>query len=456
VDVDGGGGGAGTLTADDLSQAKGCPASTGAGTDHTNTITADETWTAATGPHRVPTGIMLEATVTIEPCAVVLVGKQATITVGNTPMKNGKIVAHGAVDVAADGSVSARPITFDALDPAAPWGQVNVISVGSLDLSVVAFKNGGDLVVGEPGTLLIQGNAGGTVDGEIVRNAKLDRVLVEGSKSYGINLNAWGTFTQDSTAVWIRNSGSDKYPAPIRIEPGIAGTLPKTLKTTGNHREEILMTTSKTFMRDDTFLSLGIPYRMVGAMYVGSSVDGKNVTLTIEPGVTLGFDTSAGSGMYVGNAPKRLGNLVAKGTADAPIVFTSAKDAKAAGDWMALYFRYYATSGSQISHAKIEYAGADSSTSGYGCGPQDANNDSAIIIAGQGTNEQDGPSSAFVDNTTFTNIRGATVIVSGWYGDGPNLAPSNTFGAGTPGCHVSQPRSTAPGDYCANRRGICW
>jgi hypothetical protein len=444
----------GNVTADDLALARGCPASTGPGTDHASTLSADETWSPSGNPHRVPNNLSIEATLTLDPCTVVLVGKQVTISVGNSP-KAGRIVAKGAVDVAADGTVSARPVTFDAADAASPWAQLFVSATGTAELSVVALKNSGDIVVGEAGALRVGGMAGGTNLGEVTKSTKLDRVLVEASRSFGINFDAWGTATDDSAKVWVRGSGSDKYPYPIRLEPGIAGTLPKELTTSGNKREAVLMSTSKTFMRDDTLRNIGIPYRARGALYVNSGVDGKTTTLTIEPGVTVAFEKEAGSGIYIGTSSARQGVLVAAGTAEAPITFTSANETKAAGDWMSLYFKNTPTSGNKISHAKIEYAGGESGTSGFGCGPQDANNDSAIFIQGQGTDEA-GPESVFVDNTSFDHTAGATVIVSGWYGDGPNFATGNTFGSATPACKVSQPRSKQPGDYCANRRGICW
>ena len=137
-----------------------------------------------------------------------------------------------------------------------------------------------------------------------------------------------------------------------------------------------------------------------------------------------------------------------------PITFTSGKDQKAAGDWHSLYFSYFPTTGNHISYAKIEYAGAESTTTGFGCGPTGKNND-AVFISGQGANDA-GPDTAFIDNTTFDNIGGNEVITSGWTGDGPNFATGNTFGASTPGCHVSQPRVPGPGDYCRGRLNICW
>ncbi len=73
-------------------------------------------------------------------------------------------------------------------------------------------------------------------------------------------------------------------------------------------------------------------------------------TLTIEEGVRMSF----GPNTYLTAAE---GKLVAKGSADAPIVFTSADESPNPGDWVGILFEGGAKSGNVIDHAKIEYAG---------------------------------------------------------------------------------------------------
>jgi hypothetical protein len=77
-------------------------------------------------------------------------------------------------------------------------------------------------------------------------------------------------------------------------------------------------------------------------------------TLTLEKGVTLRF--RAGKELSVA------GTLLAKGTADAPVTFTSAASAPAAGDWNGILF--YRGAGvtamppkSVLSHAHVSFAG---------------------------------------------------------------------------------------------------
>lgn len=439
-------------TPEELLSGGACEAPTGPGTDHTGTITSDETWTAAGSPHRIPSALQLKATLTIEPCAVVQLSPGVSVDVG-TATEAGRLVTKGT-SALVDGKKVVRPVRFGAAEAGQSWGKLEVQAKGTVDLVVTALANGGRITVNQPGALVVVGVAGGASDGEVTKSAKLDRVLIEKSESYGVNLEAWGAFADGSAKVWIRNGGSANYPFPIRLEPGVATTLPKELVVSGNVTDELLLLSTKAFMRDDTLVSRGIPYRQRGVLRVNGSADGAPVKLVIEPGVTLAFEKDVGSGMVIGSSKDRLGILEAIGTAAAPIVFTSARPQKAPGDWMSLSFRAIPKTGCRLSYARVEYAGDDSSANSFGCGPKD--NDGAVFVQGIGPDES-GPSTPFIDHTTFDNIAGTTVIVSGWIDDaGPNLAEGNTFGPATPSCKVSRPRRSGAGDVCDGGRDQCW
>jgi hypothetical protein len=438
-------------TADELANGGSCAKSTGAGTAHTGTISADETWSAATGPHRITSNLVIKANVTVEACAVVLLAPGASIDVG-TSTEAGKLVAAGTSAVAG-ASRDVRPVIFAAEDPNAPWTHIAAQPKGTVQLTVAALVSGGAAGAGEAGALLAVGVAGGTNFGDVTRNVLVDRVLIDKSASYGVHLTGWGAFDANSSKLTIRASGSADAPYAVRIEPGVAETLPAKLAATGNRQDAILMKTSKAFSRNDTLVNRGLPYHPKGALYINPHEDGPAVTLRIEAGVTLAFDAEPSSGIYVGSSAVRPGVLDAVGTPAAPVLFTSAKASKAAGDWAALYFRAPAASGNRISYARVEYAGADSQSNSLGCGPK--NNASAIIV--QGVGAKNAAPGAFIDNTTFDNIAGTTVIVSGWEDDaGPNLSTGNTFGASTPACKVSRPRRTGAGDVCDGGRDVCW
>jgi hypothetical protein len=79
-------------------------------------------------------------------------------------------------------------------------------------------------------------------------------------------------------------------------------------------------------------------------------------TLTLEPGVTLRFGEA--SYLEIGHKGSR---LVARGTEDRPIVFTSGAATPRPGDWVGLVFEdAMGEAGSTIEHAVVEYAGRDS------------------------------------------------------------------------------------------------
>lgn len=82
----------------------------------------------------------------------------------------------------------------------------------------------------------------------------------------------------------------------------------------------------------------------------------KGVTLTIEPGVEVKFD-----GYYYLQIE---GKLLAEGTEDDMIIFTSNKTSPAPGDWNAIRFMDNCDNGSSIKYCKIEYS---SGSFGWGC-----------------------------------------------------------------------------------------
>ena len=88
-----------------------------------------------------------------------------------------------------------------------------------------------------------------------------------------------------------------------------------------------------------------------------STVEVRNsgTTLTIEPGTTLRFDSDADLVVAAGAA------LVAIGSEDEPIVFTGWQEL--AGSWGGIIIRSNAVA-NEISHAVVEYAGAESGPSG--------------------------------------------------------------------------------------------
>jgi hypothetical protein len=439
--------GGGVITPEGLAAGGDCPVATGAGTTHSAPVTADETWSAAAGPHLIPSNLRITAHVTVEPCARVLLGPGVIVEVGTTS-EAGQLSALG--EATAD---ALRSVTFDALDGAMPWGQLYVAPMGVLDLSATALLRGGGVSNGPRAALAAVGLAGGTNDGAPISSVRVRAVLIQEAAGHGAQLDGWAAFTTDSEDLWIRGSGADDAQEGLRIEAGVVASLPEGLQLAGNRRDEVRVETRKAFLRDDVFVARGVPYHLASTLYVAPGTDGAPVTLGAEPGAEL--RVASGQSIVFGSTPTRLGLLDAAGTSAAPVRFTSAAASPAPGDWGSLYFRYFPASGSRLEGAVVEYAGGESGTNGFGCGPGD--NDAAVIILGQGAEERP-PAEVFIRGTTFQHNGGTTVIVSGWMDDaGPNFAPGNTFADDNPACRVSRPRRTGAGDLCdGGRRDACW
>lgn len=414
-----------------------CPAPTGTAINHGGDIVADEAWPA--GIHRVTSNLRVLATVTLDACARVEVDPDFGIAVGAAPTV-GKLVAKGR------SGTKLEPVILTATDPARPWAAVVVDGTGSVDLSYTVLANGD-----APGTqqngggiLRVFGASSTSTPGlpSITKNVRADWLLLESSGGPGANMLRYAGFADDSTALAVRGAKSDA----LRIELGAAGALPKELLFSGNARDAIVVEETWSGTIPTTFVKRAVPYSVDGPLYVQGILDGELAVLNVEPGVTVRFGEGKGaSGVYVGTSASRQGQIVARGTVDQPILFTSARPAPAPGDWMGLYFRAYPPSGTALEHVTIEYAGGDSSAVGAGCGPRD--NDASVLVMG------DRPADAWIRQSTLRFGGGETGIVLGWTSDeaGPDFVGDNVFQT-MPTCRVSRWRAKT-GPACPENGG---
>ncbi len=400
----------------------GCPAPTGAGVKHSAYIKADQTWTAAESPHHVTQAIsVLGATLTVEPCATVVIDEGVTITVGENAGAPAKLVALGNPD-----PNDLRPITFKSSDDAKFWGTLSIYPTGSADLSAVVLQRAGNPLVAQ--------NFGGAL--QLFGSVRAHGLLIDEAAGFGINLQRTGSFTADSDDVTVQNSGKVPSKAaidtryPIFVHTPAVQTIPPG-SYTGNAKDEILVEGANSFDGNETFRDRGVPYRIrTTYTQLPAAVGGLN-TLTIEPGVTiklLGTDTAFNLGGSNGHNVQ----LIAAGTAAKPIVFTSAADTPAAGDWGGIEWSGAPSTGNVMTFVTIEYGGGTSLVGNYGCG--DRKNDALLPIL----NWQ--PAEAFIQNCTFSNSAFGG-IVSGWHGPqgDPDLHTGNTFTNIANNCAVSVP-----------------
>jgi hypothetical protein len=397
----------------------GCVPPTGTGTSHALEVTAPETWTAAASPHVIPNDLNLLAQVTLEPCAVVRIAAKATVTVGT----NGSLVANGT---------AGQPVTIDAQDSQKPWASIRFIG-GSGHLSYTTIAHGGDPLNTLPylaGALDVRGTL------------YVDHVTLTGSASQGIYVNGAGAFDPASSSLVVSGSAG----APIQMSAKSLGGLPSGTYT-GNAADQIVVTaegcTSEAITQGSvTMHDPGVPYVIgnpgtFGTMCVSAVAGVGMAKLTIEPGVTLKFKKGGVLKIeqFQGTMPAS-GALVAVGTVQKPIVFTSAEAVPAPGDWLGIWFGEVPDASDKIDFATVEYAGGVSTSGSDSCSytPTSGPNDAAIRVFGP-------PSSELVTNSTILASAGHG-IDRGYRSDAktPDFLATNTF------TNVARCKQTYPRD----------
>lgn len=386
-----------------------CAAVVGAGTKHAQSPTADETWTAAASPHVIEASLTITAgrTITVEPCAIVQMKGAVGLLV------EGKLLAVGAAD---------RPIRFERGEAATAWTSIEARKGSELRFAHVTVDGGGNgsgSALTQVGALDIRGDQESATQPIFFA----DHVTVKGSQSLGVQVREGGGFAAGSKDLSITGGAT----FPISIWGRAAGTLPSGTYT-GNAVDEILLPAMggrDDIKEDTTFAARGVPYR------IGGPTGGKSLTvagsgsvplLTIEAGVTLRFDKDVRLDVDA-TSGAALGALRAEGTADQPIVFTSAAATPAAGDWVGIVIEGTPDPRDAIAHATVAYAGGASQISSFDC-PSPLNtgfaNEGAIVFAGGQ------PGAAFVTSTTIDSSAGDG-IVRGWTGAPVDLLATNTF-----------------------------
>ena len=420
-----------------------CPAPTAGPTKHEGDVKDGEVWTAAGSPHIVEYDVYVRdgAKLTIEPCAEVRIAKERRISVA-APLSpsTGTLIAEGT---------ATKPIKFTS-DGADRWGSVYVAAPGTARFSHVTFENGGGEATERGATLVAVGD-----DQEPLSDAVLflDNVTIKKSRGAGIWMQRRSKFITGSKDVTVTESGDDESPYAVEISEHAIDSLP-TGKYTGNKTDEILIRTegdlgAGTGLVDDATLhDRGVPYHMgdgeSDSFVIGSTDENKITTLTIEPGVVMKFEPKTAFMVQLYTTEKASNAVVkAQGTAEKPIVFTSASPTPKAGDWRGLWFGGIPQAANVLDHVRIEYAGYDCGCALNTCSAIEESN-GAVIFSMQ-------PPSAFITNTVFKEIAGHG-ITQGFNGTLVNFRPTNTF-EGVTECVQTLPSN--PSAQCPDPRPAC-
>ncbi|HET6582201.1 MAG TPA: hypothetical protein VFG69_02115 [Nannocystaceae bacterium] len=392
-------------------------------------ITDDTTWTAAGSPYVIDHGISIRATLTLEPCTEVLIGADITVTVRDA----GGIVGIGTQD---------EPIRIGAVDPDDPWATIHVYHGNPIVLAHATIEDGGDLGAVAPteGAMIFAQ----AVDAQSSETLDFDHVTLRGSASQAIRLMDGARFSSDSSALVV----TDNRSYPVNMWANGLSTLPEG-DYTGNDRDAIFVVGggAAAVQEDVTLRDRGVPY-VVGDEDSGTGTQLRVVgaALTIEPGVELRFGPGGGLhvdyGTYAGIGR---GALVAVGTAEAPIVFTSSSATPAAGDWYGVYFWNQPDPRDVISYARVEFAGGVSQIGSSACTTDNIGiHDAAIRFLGTGGQlVPDSPSEQIVTYTEIVASAGSG-IDRGWVGEPIEFLDTNTF-VDVAQCEQSYPRPPSPG-----------
>jgi len=319
----------------------GCTVS--AGQKHSGTIRpGGETWGLCGSPHYVDGAFLIEGedspVLVIEAGAVVRFKQGASIQVAqNAP---GGLVVEGTAE---------QPVVFTADTAGAQPGFWEGIvfypqtAKGRATLEHARVEYAGSYY---GGAVTLEGD-GGAVE------ATLKHTELKHSLHAGVLLRGSAKLSDGSGALTITGTKASEEGGGAPFMTSAYGThrLPDG-KYEGNEHDAVRVSSYNSgegITTNTTWRNIGIPYYFEEDIYVGGSA---NPTLTIEPGVTTQWARE--TGLYVGEYGGR-GGLMAVGTAESPVVFTS--DLLRPGAWSGI--RFGPDAGGKnvgLKHTVVEYA----------------------------------------------------------------------------------------------------
>ena len=302
----------------------------------TGTISTNTTWT--TGSTYIIDGTLSVegATLTIEPGTIIKFTESSELDVGYSE-SGSAIIANGTAD---------NPIRFTSTastptegDWDGLWFYSGTSSETSLKYCIVEYSGG-------------YSDYAGAIN---LKDCKItiDNCHVQYSKYNGLVLDNDASF-KSFTANTIENVGGQI----ISLYPNAVHTIGagNTLLADGN--KGVLISSGTYDREDETWRALSAPYVIDGTVNVKST---SGSILRIEAGAVISFtessefDVAYGSGEY--------GTIIATGTEDKMIYFTSASVSKEKGDWDGIWL-YEGSNSCNFEYCVFEYAGGYSDTYG--------------------------------------------------------------------------------------------
>jgi len=277
------------------------------------------------------------ATLTIEPGTVVKFKDGAQIEVGyNT--QNSTLIANGT---------AAEPITFTSFSSTPASGDWDYIYFGegatsNCSLSYCTILYGGGYN-SDHGAIHLY-------DSKI----SIDHCIIKNTKYYGVSLNRDAEFKNFNNNT-IENTGS----YAINIYPNAVHTIGTYNNISASTTKGIKVNGGTFSLNEETWLEQSCPYVIDGALSIQSS---SGATLKIDAGNTILF--TDGSQIEVAYNSGNFGTLIANGTENKPILFSSTSTTPEAGDWDAILCYSGTTPSTSFQYCTFEYGGNYSSSYG--------------------------------------------------------------------------------------------
>ena len=281
---------------------------------------------------------------------------------------------------------ASSPVVFEPAVEGSEWNSITLSSASTASLSHLTLIGGG---AGGAGALRVDANYAELLDAHDVhlvgtagmmlslRNAGL-------AEDASIYLDAQDPSVpdaaMDATTIGVSTLNADTI--------HFGASLPATARVVRMANGDI--TTDTTIPGD-----LGVAFRFRDDVLVQRESSTSPIpTLTIEAGAELRFD---GTSLVVGSTSGAddAGNLVAIGTAEAPIRFGSASEAPAAGDWVGLFLvaGSFEPEVTTLAHVVVSDAGRDlgGSSAVLHCASLPTPVLGAIRLRGNGFEDYEGP-----------------------------------------------------------------
>ncbi|TVR35393.1 MAG: right-handed parallel beta-helix repeat-containing protein [Balneolaceae bacterium] len=249
------------------------------------------------------------------------------------PEMQGAIIADGTEE---------EPILFSGTsEQPGWWNGIYVRESGNVlnQLNWVTVEYGG-------GEEFFRSGSGNVIVGRSDESSSIEitNSTIRHSESYGIWVNS-----DSDLPVFEGNVITENEDAPVNMPASSINQLDATSSYTGNSDDYIFVRSGNDIDANDvTWKNLDVDYRIGGG---DSVVITDGVTLTIEPGTTLKFESSS----YIDLDEQ--GGLVADGTEAEPIVFTGTTEQ--AGWWNGIYVRESSNPQNELDWVTVEYAGGE-------------------------------------------------------------------------------------------------